>query len=1014
MPNSGPFDELSEPERRVVAQVRAGRSNAEIAIRLGLSVDSVEALLGAALIALGLDDRAALRVVSGELSAPKRGLPRRRLGALLFAAGLARAVALPFLLSSGSDARPVGSETAASTETEEAATTVAELVSGLTNRSTMETPRALHSATPLADGSVLLVGGIDLLSGRQLGSAEIYDPPTGEFALLSLRIPPRSRHTTTVLRDGRVLIAGGRGVDPIDSAAIIDLVSGALLELAPLSVARGSHSATLLRDGRVLLLGGQDADGARASAELFDPITNSFREIAALEEARWGHSATRPRDGRVLIAGGRDADGEVIDRAELFDPRGDSFRLLDALSSPRFAHTATLLVDDRVMLVGGSDHVSATASIEAFDPVDESFTRVGTLAAARSGHSATSLADGTILFVGGIVPANDELPLRVDRYDPQSGELLLMPSLESPRSGHSVTRLLDGSLLVLGGLLPAGVDEPYTLERINPAQVLQRLRLPDPPTLVELVVSSGAVRAHWEATAELGDDEIVANELLSFGQTRALVRVAADVREAALAELQIGQDYRFVVRAVTEGGAHVASAPSAPVAIVTPPGGVRAVVITPFRNAVQLSWLPPLNDGGRIDRYDIVLNEGERVITIAATRGLSRQVFATIDGFENGREYRVAITAWNPAGPGRVADTAVVEPATDVGPGPGEPLSFTPSDAYLRLEAVGSQTLLLEDGRLLVAGRGVLDLFDPVAERFSDGGSVPDGGRSHSALLLADGRVLLLGGCCGELGTPLPNVDIYDPALGTFEPASPLPRLSLGFSSTLLPDGRVLITGGRTRGAGAGLIADTYYFDLAGGGWTRGPDLSVPRDGHTATLLPDGRVLIAGGIDRLATGATVADVEILDPVSASTVVVGALEEARRFHQAILLANRTAVIIGGSTRDFAEAVELFDPASRTLTAITGLGLPSAASAIGLGASRLLVVGLTAGGRAAAGVLDLRAQTYEQIEPAQLSQSRPLLTRLADGRILLLAGGSFGGMQSFAEIYDPLSGEFRLVR
>ena len=443
---------------------------------------------------------------------------------------------------------------------------------------------------------------------------------------------------------------------------------------------------------------------------------------------------------------------------------------------------------------------------------------------------------------------------------------------------------------------------------------------------------------------------------------------------------------------------------------------MRAVTITPFRNAAQLRWLPPLNSGGGLDRYDIVLNECDRVITIDSRGDLSSGGFATIEGLENGREYRVAITAWNPAGAGSVADTAVVEPVTAVDPLPGEPLRFTPSDAYLSVGATGSEALLLDDGRVLVAGYVAFDLFDPVAERFSDGGSLPGGGRSHSAVLLGDGRVLLIGGCCSEDGEAFARVDIYDPTLGRLEPASPLPRPSLGFSSMPLPDGRVLITGGRLRTQPFVRIADTYYFDPAGGGWTRGPDLSVPRDGHTATLLPDGRVLVAGGVNRPALEPVVPDLEILDPASNSVAIVGALDQARRFHAAIALANGTIVIIGGTggAQGSTDEVELFDPVSQTLATVPDFDSPPAASAIVLDGSRLFVVGLRAGNRPVAGILDLGTGTFEEIDPPQIPVWFPLLTRLADGRILVLGGASFNVAQGFAEIYDPLSGEFHLVR
>jgi hypothetical protein len=123
---------------------------------------------------------------------------------------------------------------------------------------------------------------------------------------------------------------------------------------------------------------------------------------------------------------------------------------------------------------------------------------------------------------------------------------------------------------------------------------------------------------------------------------------------------------------------------------------------------------------------------------------------------------------------------------------------------------------LLADGRVLIAGgtandAGVLasaEVYDPKAGKFTATGSMATARYSHTATLLSDGRVLILGGfgatsvpssgCClgTTLPTPLASAELYDPATGRFSPAGSMTTAREGHTATLLADGRVLIAGG--------------------------------------------------------------------------------------------------------------------------------------------------------------------------------------------------------------------------
>jgi hypothetical protein len=181
---------------------------------------------------------------------------------------------------------------------------------------TMTVERRGHTATQLADGRVLIVGGEN--SGGLISQSEVFDPTAGTFSAGGNLDGARADHSATRLADGRVLIAGGRGAaGASNTTEIFDPTTGAFAPGPAMSVARAGHSATLFADGRVFFAGG-DANG---SAEIFDPSSSAFSAVAAnMNAARSMHSAALLADGRVLLVGGRNAAGDALSSGEIFDP----------------------------------------------------------------------------------------------------------------------------------------------------------------------------------------------------------------------------------------------------------------------------------------------------------------------------------------------------------------------------------------------------------------------------------------------------------------------------------------------------------------------------------------------------------------------------------------------------------------------------------------------------------------------------------------------------------------------
>ena len=165
---------------------------------------------------------------------------------------------------------------------------------------------------------------------------------------------------------------------------------------------------------------------------------------------------------------------------------------------------------------------------------------------------------------------------------------------------------------------------------------------------------------------------------------------------------------------------------------------------------------------------------------------------------------------------------------------------------------------LLEDGRVLVAGGGgeayasstSADVYDPATGKFTKTGSMHTGRWLHTATLLNDGRVLILGGRSPK-DSVYRSAELYDPQTGAFRTAGYMREGRQQHSATLLEDGRVLIAGGYwSDGQNWRVLSSAEMYDPGRRILRRRRlDRHAARQEHIATRLPDGRVLIVGGID---------------------------------------------------------------------------------------------------------------------------------------------------------------------
>jgi hypothetical protein len=238
-------------------------------------------------------------------------------------------------------------------------------------------------------------------------------------------------------------------------------------------------------------------------------------------------------------------------------------------------------------------------------------------------------------------------------------------------------------------------------------------------------------------------------------------------------------------------------------------------------------------------------------------------------------------------------------------------------------------------------------------------------------------------------------------------------------TATLLPNGNVLITGGFNNTA---VLATAELFDPATGTFTPTGDMTSPRFAHTATLLQNGKVLIAGGspsLGDLSGGDDTDDLptaEIFDPTTGTFTATGTMSNRRSQHAATLLASGKVLLTGGTVGN---AAELYDPATGTFTPTTGELIVGGRWGC---TSTLLNDGtvLIAGGRDSEDVFDaFSLNSAEIFDPAtgtftatgQMTEFRysHTATLLNSGKVLL-AGGTNGNSVQDAELFDPTTGTF----
>jgi hypothetical protein len=257
----------------------------------------------------------------------------------------------------------------------------------------------------------------------------------------------------------------------------------------------------------------------------------------------------------------------------------------------------------------------------------------------------------------------------------------------------------------------------------------------------------------------------------------------------------------------------------------------------------------------------------------------------------------------------------------------------------MNVARVSAQAVLLTNGTVLTMGGCInndclgsttasAELYNPANGTWTSTGSMVKSRAEFVAALLPNGKVLVAGGCTAYNANGCTAVtaaaEVYNPATGKWSSTGAMRAARMSMTATLLPNGNVLVAGGQTAANDALGSAELYNptaktFSLTG-------RLITPRSGHTANLLSNGLVLMAGGEN--VNGVSISKAELYKPASGIFVATGNMPSTRQEHAAVLLSNGNVLVSGGnrvtstSTTVLASCA-IYNPGSGTWTTASSL-------------------------------------------------------------------------------------------
>lgn len=770
---------------------------------------------------------------------------------------------------------------------------------------------------------------------------------------------------------------------------------------------------------------------------------------------RYLHTQTLLKNGKVLVSGGGVFAGLVYSvsaTAEIYDPTSRSFTSTGSMIVARAYSSATLLGNGKVLIAGGtssapngSPSLGALASAELYDPTSGTFSSTGSMTAARMFPIATLLSNSTVLITGG-VDSNGNILSSAEIYNPGTGTFTATASMSTSRYTQTATLLANGKVLVAAG------------QTINAGQVidLNSAELYDPSNRT-FTPTGSLVMGRETPVAQLLNN---GNVLIAGGYQQPLgILMEAEVYDPVKGTFNptgnMGTPRNLFSSALLGDGT---------VLVV---GGVdgstiqqSAEIYNPATNKFTATWMmstprvwtvtTALSDGSNLvaggngiqgvgdslysaEVYpsptaaaiavpaEFIVNNPVPLISSLSLSTAPSGAQVTINGanFVDGSEVLLngkSVVAYGTPGtstqawiyPGYIGQYSVAVN----NPTPGGGLSNTAS-----LTVVVS--VLVNPARALWTPGSVNQFVGQAS-------GATDTSVRWSVLEGASGGTISVSGIYAAPTTPgtyhivaTSNADPTQSSTSTVQIGSGFGHMvstgtmtaNRGFhTTTLLPNGKVLFAGGGGISSQVTLNSAELY-DPVLGTFSATGSMLASRSSFSATLLSDGKVLVAGGTSNPGGGfSTLNSAEIYDPATGNFSPTGNMIGPSTGHSAILLTTGQVLLVGGGANP-----QLYNPATGMFTATGAMNFARSGSmAVLLPNGKVLFAGgyYQLNPSAVAELYDPATGTFS----ATGSMSVPRVSAFPFHNDAVLLGNQkvlvVGGINTYtsAEIYDPVTGSF----
>ncbi len=947
----------------------------------------------------------------------------------------------------------------------------------------MNTARANHTATLLLNGKVLIVGGL-AADGSFVKTAEIYDPVTGKFAATGDLNTPRFRHTATLLQNGKVLIAGGYAGQALAGSEIYDPQSGTFTVVSsPMTSARSQHSATLLGDGRVMLAGGENSDLMMFDVNLTS-TDNVAPNILFSADSKTGFVSYT---GSGTVVSFSTATGTVLRRLKTGGrpvwmsllPDKSTLLVVSALDNKIFVIDAASLTLTKTYSFTGTfgygsqltfspdsatGYISSTDTGEVIKFEIATGKELGRLSGMGAPGQVTITKDGKTLIVVDVslneLVFADASTMKakfktqpIDNKDDASASFSVFnKAVLSADEEHGVIASQDSVLLVFNvstgeitNLIAVGASPGYTTLT---ASGLFWLVLCDGTFSVvptwshdsafNYSVQAGALRsgnivispdvryAYWASGSadrvyqqdfglgpavgafKVGDEDLGVDQPSSLAFTPDYSKLAVVNFESneldLLSDVTVMRNTKYVSEAEKFTGLSVVN-------LSNTPANVTFTAMTDAGAEYQ-------TDDGDSDLTDEVQNP----VTLQIPANSQKSV-------DVAQLFNINTNTTNSGYLSLISDQPSIAAFSEVGQIHSDFL-----DAYLSnvqgipLNANYRDTMsdwIIPELPQATGTSAEYNFLNPnynaasfdVTHYASDGtllqkkasNAISSSTRQAKAVsdlisTIGVGQILIVGGY--DSTSTKTSAELFNSS--NFASTGNPPTAMQGHTATMLRNDKVLVAGGRngsiTLSSAALYDAVATSFSVTQGG------MNAERYRHTATLLANGKVLIAGGQNSASINKTA---ELYDPSENSFVLTGAMTSPRDAHTATLLQDGRVFIAGGLDGNGTSITsEIYNPATGTFSAAANMNARRAFhTAVLLANGKVLIVGGYNGTYLnSAELYDPASGVFTPTGSMAMGRGWHTATLLADGTVLIAGGLNSTGSLASAEIYYPDTGLF----